>query len=403
MRIPLVLRAPILSVSGYGYHARRIFETLFDSDDWDVFLLPVLWGSTSTSSNFPKELLDKIDYATQSNLPPDTSKVLWMQLGIPTEFQRKGKVNIGFTAGIEADKASEPFVQGCNRMDGVFVPSKFIHDVFLRSGVTRPIDVIHEPFDDRTFDGAEPLEFSVPSKFNFLCVGQWLAGGYGNDRKNISLLITEFVELFKGREDVGLLLKTFCNNMSSADRYVTRERLAAHKGGHQHPFVYLIHGDMSNEEMWGLYKSPQVNAFVLPTHGEGYGLPILDAIVSGVPTITTGWGGHLDFTPREQHTLLDFQLDKIPDASLMPPIFVPGQRWAYPEIEQLRRHMKLVVERYDSYKKKATDPDMLHRIKTEFGTESFKSKLLDALDRYRTAVSGSKIITFQQQPGRVQL
>ena len=59
--------------------------------------------------------------------------------------------------------------------------------------------------------------------------------------------------------------------------------------------VYLLHGDMTDEEMHSLYRHPKISAFLTLAHGEGFGLPIFEANYSGVPIIATGWSGQLDF------------------------------------------------------------------------------------------------------------
>ena len=59
--------------------------------------------------------------------------------------------------------------------------------------------------------------------------------------------------------------------------------------------LYLLHGDMTDEEMSGLYKHPKVKAVLSTTHGEGYGLPLFEAAYSGIPVVTHGWSGQADF------------------------------------------------------------------------------------------------------------
>jgi glycosyltransferase involved in cell wall biosynthesis len=354
-----------------------------------VSLVPVQWGGSSTVSvtNLPPSLVDKITFAIKTPHPEQRDHV-WMQLGIPNEFERKAKINIGYTAGVEADICTDVFRDGCNKMDAVFVPSNFVRDTFYRSGVTTKQHVIFESYDEESLSRSKPLEFELPTTFNFLTAGQWMPG---IDRKGITLLINEFCEQFKDNEEVGLIVKTFCKNVSSADRYITEERLVNIKRGRKLPHVYLIHGDMSDEEMWGLYTSPNVHAFVLPTSGEGFGRMHMEAAVAGLPIITTRWSGMLDFLTPETATLLDFDLVPIPQTQYWPPIFVSGQRWARPNIDQLRYHMKRIVSRYSTYVEKAKRG--VEFVKPRFTQKKFEEELLNMLDFYRSQLSDRTVIT----------
>ena len=57
--------------------------------------------------------------------------------------------------------------------------------------------------------------------------------------------------------------------------------------------VRLVSEVLSQRAMVQLYEG--ADAFVLATHGEGWGLPIMEAMASGVPAIATDWGGQTEF------------------------------------------------------------------------------------------------------------
>ena len=59
--------------------------------------------------------------------------------------------------------------------------------------------------------------------------------------------------------------------------------------------VYLLHGEMSDEEIHSAYTHEKVKAFISLTHGEGFGLPLFEAAYSGLPVIAPGWSGQVDF------------------------------------------------------------------------------------------------------------
>ena len=61
------------------------------------------------------------------------------------------------------------------------------------------------------------------------------------------------------------------------------------------PRVHLIHGNLTTDEIVGLYRNPSVKCLINLTRGEGFGLPILEAAACEIPVIVTNWSAHLDF------------------------------------------------------------------------------------------------------------
>ena len=51
----------------------------------------------------------------------------------------------------------------------------------------------------------------------------------------------------------------------------------------------------------------QCQAFVAPTRGEGFGLPMAEAMWLGLPVLTTAYGGQADFCTPETSWLIDFR------------------------------------------------------------------------------------------------
>jgi len=83
------------------------------------------------------------------------------------------------------------------------------------------------------------------------------------------------------------------------------------------------------EDMPKLYKS--FNAFVLPTRAEGWGLPFIEAMSMGLPTIGTNWGGQVDFMNKDNSYLLDIEgLEQMPDKP-------KGFSYARPSISHLKK------------------------------------------------------------------
>jgi len=105
------------------------------------------------------------------------------------------------------------------------------------------------------------------------------------------------------------------------------------------PRFCLIGDSVTEKEMARIFRG--ADAFVLPTRGEGWGLPTMQAMSMGLPTISTNWGGSVDFTTKETSFLIDLDgLDEIPEWS--PYLFLPGKKWSTPSISELTKLMQFV-------------------------------------------------------------
>ena len=93
------------------------------------------------------------------------------------------------------------------------------------------------------------------------------------------------------------------------------------------PPVYLLHGDLSKKEMNYLYNHPKVKAMVSFTHGEGFGRPLLEATMTGLPVIASGWSGQLDFLDRDKSLLIQGNFEKVPKSVVWQDIIIENSQW----------------------------------------------------------------------------
>ena len=184
----VLLRAPLLSQSGYGTHARQVARWLFEKADknnnLDITTELLNWGGTPWHVDVYAQN-DLIGRCFQASSNVKTLYDVTIQLQLPNEWCAElGKYNIGMTAGVEADKCNPAWIEPINKMNLVLVPSKFTKEVLESSGkITTKIVVVPESFPDEVLDinNIEPLDFKTETKFNFLVFGQiteipWTAG-----------------------------------------------------------------------------------------------------------------------------------------------------------------------------------------------------------------------------------
>jgi ADP-heptose:LPS heptosyltransferase/glycosyltransferase involved in cell wall biosynthesis len=387
------LKAPVLTQSGYGVHSRQILMALLGDPKFDVYVENIRWGNTPflTADTEEKKLINEhIHKFMVAKTQGQDNFDLFIHVTIPNEFEKLGKINIGVTAGIETDRVSHVWLQKCNEMDLIIVPSEHSKRVLEKTMVdwtnqktgesgtlrlTTPLMVCSEgvntnifyPYAEKQKEKLLEGKFDFESDFNFLHVGQWGKGGFGDDRKNIANLVKYFIETFKGQKDVGLVLKTNMARNSSFDCHHVTKRLQEIKSNWKEeevPPIYLVHGNLTDEEMADLYNHPKIKAFVSLTHGEGFGLPLLEAAACGLPILATNWSGHLDFLKKGKFSAIEYDMTEIPPAAVWGDILIEGSRWATVKEEDAKRRMKKMVSSY--YNPKQWAKDLAELVQEEF-------------------------------------
>ena len=333
----LVFQSPCFTRSGYGDHSRDLLKSLRKMDKYDIKIIPLRWGNTPQNnvdgeSDFGRWMLERV--ITEVSDKPD----IFIQVSVANEFSAKGGYNIGITAGVETTICPKDFIDGCNNMDLIIVPSNFTKqniggtvyqqkdnetgEIVGEIKVTKPIEVLFEGVDTEIFSkgsGKDVLE-NVKEDFNFLIVGHWLKGDLGQDRKDIGMAIKTFATVFQylpKDKRPGLIVKTSHAGFSVIDREGTREKLEGvlKPLGDKCPSVYLVHGDMEETDMSNLYHHPKVKAMISFAKGEGYGRPMAEFTLTGKPIIASGWSGQLDFLPPEHSVLLEGSLTAVHESA----------------------------------------------------------------------------------------
>lgn len=340
----VLLRAPVLSQSGYGVHSRQIARWLLGRSDVDLTIHPVSWGITPwyIDASACDGLIGKIMEKSKDDKGPFDVSV---QIQLPNEWTRGlAKKDVGVTAGVETTICNPTWVNAINGMSGgVIVPSTFVKNTFEKSASVDKdkLHVIPEAFFD-AIEVKSNLKYQFDTSFNFLLVGQLTANSADVDRKNIFNTLKWFCETFHDDKDVGLIIKTNNGRETKIDRKLTTDiirRVISQVRKGPYPRIHLLHGHMNDVEVVSLYKDPTVKAFVSLTRGEGFGLPILEAAASGIPIIATNWSGHLDFLKFGKFIKVDFELKPVPVSRVDGNIFVKDARWAEPTEEDVKRKL----------------------------------------------------------------
>jgi glycosyltransferase involved in cell wall biosynthesis len=404
---PLVfVSCPIDTYSGYGARSRDIVLSIIRSEKYDVKILPQRWGNTpfgflQHDNPDHKLIIDCIYNQPQLPKQPDC----WIQITVPNEFQPIGKFNIGITAGIETTICAPGWIDGLNRMNLNLVSSEHAKKVFKNSTfeeknnqtgqvirkieLTAPVEVLFEGVNTNIYQKIDAVNDSevwdivndIKEDFNFLYVGHWLQGELGQDRKDTGMLIKTFLETFKNKKQrPGLILKTSSVNHSIMDREEILDRIRKIQESVEGdlPSIYLIHGELSDEEINELYNHSKVKAHVSFTKGEGYGRPLLEASISQKPVITSNWSGHLDFLDPEMSILLPGEVKQIHPSAVVQDMLLPEGGWFTVDYKKASEILDDVYKNYKKYidgaKKQA------YRSRTEFNLGKMGENLINILD-----------------------
>ena len=376
----VLVRGPVLTRTGYGEHVRFLLRSLKTvGEHIDIYVIPVGWGQTGwdVQSDEEREWIDGLIAKTQGAIQQQTQFDMSIQVSIPNEWEKLAPINIGVTAGIETTKVAPQWVEKANIMDLIVVPSEHSKYVFENSkysvtvketgqvipdyGCSKPIKVISYPVKD--YPSCE-LDLDFETDFNFLNVAQW------GPRKNLDNCIKWFVEEFYDQE-VGLVLKTNLAKNSLVDRNWCQSKilnlLSEEKYKDRKCKIYLLHGDMTEQELHQLYRHPKIKALVTTSHGEGFGLPMFEASYEGLPLIAPDWSGYTDFMymptkdkkgktkNKSKFCKVDYSLLDVQKEAVWDGVIQADSKWAFVDPGSFKMKMREVYKDHGRFKKQAKE------------------------------------------------
>jgi len=231
--------------------------------------------------------------------------------------------------GWEESRIPESMAEDFNRyLDGIGVMSAFVRDVLRDSGVDVPVRVVGngvKPHDPAATVSAVELEGL--RGFRFLNISSAFP------RKGVDVLLEAYFAEFDGGDDVTLVLKSFPNPHNDVGDLLKRLR-AEHPNP---PDVRWIDRDLDDVELQGLYNL--ASCYVHPARGEGFGLPVAEAMAAGVPVISVAYSGLSDFVTPDTAVTIPFRLE-----AARTHFEIPGSIWAEPERDRLAEEMRRIFD-----------------------------------------------------------
>lgn len=326
--------APYTDPSGYGMAARYYITNLI-KQGVNVEAIPrSFWKG---SFKIEAEMKKMLDDAEKVKLSDDVPLICHQT---PNHFNvHYPGPKIGYTVH-ETTGIVREWANYINQMDECWTASDFSKEVFETSGVTTPIYKIQHGVDRDIFnEDVEPLKLNInDDTFKFLSVFQWIF------RKGFDKLLKAYYQEFTPEDNVAMVIKTFgySEGMTELKR-IHNEIMSIQREVRvdEAPPVYILSDFYTYTDMARLYNS--ADSFVMPTRGEAWGIPLIEAMSCGLPTIATDWSGQKEFMNKRNSLLVD-----IDELSVVRGMHVPWltteQRWAEPCLIDLRNKMRSVYE-----------------------------------------------------------
>ncbi len=221
----------------------------------------------------------------------------------------------------ESTRVPQAEVEEINRaVSLLYVPCRQNVDVFQECGVRVPMRVLHHGVDPKAFPLLERAR--ERDVFTFGTFGEL------SPRKGVDVLVRAFQDEFRPHEAVRLLMKTTASPQ---------------KWGALDPRIRVVGGFVDHNGLLDLLR--QMDAFVMPSRGEGFGLCGLEAMATGLPLIATNWSGPADYLDPADSFPLNYRLVDAGGIEAHGMNFF-GQ-WAEPDYHHLRHLLRWAYEHRD--------------------------------------------------------
>lgn len=249
----------------------------------------------------------------------------------------------------ETDRLPLDFVKGANGCDEIWTADENTKAAIERSGVTTPVYIIPEANNPKV-NTHKPFMVEDAGEYKFYSMFEW------GERKNPTALLTAYWTEFTPSDDVALYIKTYINGFGKRNLIELRSRILQIKKRIKQRYyapLYVCDALLSREQVWRYHKT--FDCFVLPHRGEGWGIPMIEATLSGKPIIATKAGGVTEYLDDNAGIWIKPKYRKITGDRTNPQWYTEDQKWADVDVNDLRREMRWAYKHRDEMKEKAAN------------------------------------------------
>ena len=226
--------------------------------------------------------------------------------------------------GWEESGFPSEYINGFNaHLDGIATVSNYVTQLLINNGVSLPIQTMGNGVDHCLTIEEKKYRRSLGKGFRFLHISSCFP------RKGVDILLKAYSMAFTIQDDVTLIIKTFPNPHNTVEEQIKDIK----KNNNNCPDIFLINEDLDYGYIINLYK--RCHALVAPSRGEGFGLPMAEAMLFYLPVITTGYGGQSDFCTDDTAWLIDYSF-----AYAKTHMNLPNSVWVEPSVDHLAKTMR---------------------------------------------------------------
>jgi hypothetical protein len=257
-----------------------------------------------------------------------------------------GKKRVAHTTG-ESNRITNGWRDQLNNVDLVLTTSTFFKNVLENNGVKTGIKVLPNSVNLDYFKReGNKLKITGLKSLNFVSVFHF------GERKAPEVLVRAFCKAFSSRDDVTLtlhalsmeyILKQKKQSIGDWIREVSEKEV-------DRTSILVTTSFIEDRLVPDFLRNFDV--FVLPTRGEGFGLPFIEAGALGIPSIATNYSGQLDYVNNDNGWLIDYSLKDIPLQYLPYYQNYIGGQWAEPNEDHLVEVFREVYNNRESIKEK---------------------------------------------------
>lgn len=363
--------SPLFDSSGYAQASRSYVMALYKAGI-PLTLAPVAFEQASPKLKDEERRV--FDYLLHRDIDYNVVIVHLTPEFWPNHMEHD-KFNVGYTVW-ETTRLHPAWSGHMNHADLILGPCQWNKDVFISSGVTKPIGIIPHISIASDYDGVKafPVSGVKEGAFKFYSIFQF------TERKHPLALVKSYWAAFPNGENVALIIKTYSGAFNEESKNSVKTAIQSIKRVmpmDNHPPIYLILDMLSRDQILGLHTYG--DCFVSLDRGEGFGLCGFEAGAAGKPVIETGFGGALEYVKLEHSYPVNYTLTPVFG---MPwsPWYRGDQMWAEPDCEHAIKQMQHVFENQEEAKLRGIA--LRQFIRDNFNEKIIGDKIINVIEEH---------------------